>query len=84
MYSIVLQLFGSETLPSKDKITFSTFSYQWTGFILLILCFMLFNLRDLKIVLKISSKGIYCVAFYFIFITYLAIKSFAEGRVNFG
>jgi len=50
---------------------------------MILICSYFFNLRDLKVILRLSSYGIYCLAIYIIFLFFLAVKSFAEGKISF-
>jgi len=84
LYSIIIQISDSPSMPKKSDIVWDKFSYQWTGAILVVVSLVLFNLRDLSVVLKLSSKGIYSIGFFFIFITFLAIKSIIRGGFSFG
>lgn len=70
-------------LSPKSKIDFSGLSYQWTGVGLAAFLFLLYNIRRMSILLKISSYGIYCVGTYICFVIFIGIISALNGEVSF-
>lgn len=72
-----------QDLPSKDTITFSSFSYQWAGLIVSVLMFTMYNVKRMSMILTISSYGMYCVAFYIVYIIYLGLSALINGNVSF-
>lgn len=84
MYSILKSLVSSsDNWPGFDAISFKTFSMQYVGLILFVLCAVLYSYRKITTILWINDKGIYMILFFTLFIIYLGIYSLYEVDINF-
>ena len=68
----VLDAGGIQIAP-MDSIEFGRFSFQYTGIIMIFICFFLFCLKDLKIILKLGQYGIISIIVFFL---YIVIRGF--------
>lgn len=69
-------------IASKDEFEFGKFSYQYVGIIMICFCFILFNLKDLSVILKIGQYGIVSIVLFIIYIFYKGVENIAQGNVN--
>lgn len=79
--SFILDSCGTE-IAKIDKIVFDNFSYQYTGLIMIIICFFFFQMKDLGVLLKLGQYGIISIV---IFIGYIIVRgciNIEEGNVN--
>lgn len=53
---------------SQDVMDFTKFSYQYFGIICIFISFMLFSLKDLKIILKLGQYGLFSIILFFFFV----------------
>lgn len=63
----ILDSAGASIAP-MDSIEFGRFSFQYTGIIMIVVCFFLFSLKDLKIILKMGQYGIISIIIFFVYI----------------
>ena len=70
-------------LPDKDHITFGSFSYQWIGIILAVICFALCSIKEIKWVLLFNVAGVYIISAYMLFLFFIGIDSIISGKVTF-
>jgi amino acid transporter len=77
-FNFIFKHFGNE-LPSKDKIVFSTFSYQYICIALIFLIFFLISLKSIKLLLKISQYGTFAVFLYILFISVSFYRNISEN-----
>lgn len=63
----ILDSAGTSIAP-MDTIEFGKFSYQYTGIIMIGICFLLFSLKDLKIILKMGQYGIISIIIFFFYV----------------
>lgn len=61
------------TLPPKNNIVYSTFSFQYTGMILTVVFSLIFMLKDLKVFIKAGSVGIGAIFIYILYMVVLGI-----------
>ena len=79
---LVLKVFF--TLPDKGEIIFDSFSYQYIGFIMTIVSFMSFLIKDFGTLIKISQNGIFLIFLIIFYIIYLGLYNLSSSNVNFG
>eukprot|EP00825_Cyclidium_porcatum_P036689 TRINITY_DN3929_c0_g1_i4.p1 TRINITY_DN3929_c0_g1~~TRINITY_DN3929_c0_g1_i4.p1 ORF type:complete len:261 (-),score=32.29 TRINITY_DN3929_c0_g1_i4:92-874(-) len=58
---------------SQDNFSFRKFSYQWAGIINFCLGFLICNIKDFTVLMKIASKAFITNFFVFFYVTYQAI-----------
>jgi len=63
----ILDSTGHSIAP-MDSIEFGQFSFQYTGIIMIVVCFFLFSLKDLKVILKMGQYGIIAIIVFFVYI----------------
>ena len=63
----ILDSTGHSIAP-MDSIEFGQFSFQYTGIIMIVVCFFLFSLKDLKVILKFGQYGIIAIMVFFVYI----------------
>ena len=56
------------SIAQMDVLEFGKFSYQYTGMIMIVVCFFFFSLKDLKMILKMGQNGIIAIAVFFVYI----------------
>lgn len=69
-------------LPGKDEILFDRFSYQYVGIIMIVFCFILLNMKDLSIILKLGQYGIISIFLFIIYIMTKGVENISAGNVN--
>jgi sodium-coupled neutral amino acid transporter 9 len=75
-YAILKNMFSnSSSWAPTDKIDFSTFSMQYVGLVIFILCGLLFSIRNLKNILAINDKGVYMILIFSLFMVYLGLDA---------
>lgn len=77
----VLESNGVEVAPI-DTISFSQFSFQYTGIIMITVCFILFCLKDLKIILKMGQYGIFSILIFFVYILIRGFMNLSEVSLD--
>ena len=65
--SYILDSVGVTVAP-VSSIEFGRFSFQYTGIIMIAVCFGLFCLKDLKLILKMGQYGIIAIIIFFVYI----------------
>jgi len=83
IYSCLKLIFNAQDWPSEDTFTLNTFSYQYTGIIIMALIGGLFFLEKLGRILDLTEKGIYSIIVEGFFSLYLGVKAMASGTVKF-
>lgn len=73
----------TQNWSNGSEIIFSHFSIQWVGVIMFILCTLLYSVKNMKYILKISDVGIYMILIYSIFLLYLGVSCFIKYDLSF-
>jgi sodium-coupled neutral amino acid transporter 9 len=83
LYSLLKNVFSnSDSWANSDDISFSTFSMQYVGLIVFVLCALLFSIKNLKNILVINDKGVYLILIFSLFIIYLAIDTLYRDNLS--
>jgi sodium-coupled neutral amino acid transporter 9 len=87
-YAILNNIFSLETTASwepsnSQDIVFNKFSLQYVGFVMFVLCALIFSIKDLKHILAVNDKGVYMIMIFSVFIIYLGIDSASKGNIDY-
>lgn len=72
----IIKKINGEILPSVGEIEFSKFSYQYAGIIGISFQLVLFNIKNLKFIIKLSVLGIFAVVSFIIYSIYKAFDNY--------
>ena len=80
-YSFLTFIFIKADLDYAEQsdMNFSKFSYQYFGFIAITISFMLFALKDLKVLLKLGQYGIYSIIIFSFYVIIQGILNISIG-----
>ena len=74
-------LVSKDLPPRKDGIRFDVWSFQWTSFFFFFILLAMYNIKNNRIIMKLSSYGFVANIMYLVFIVYLGIHDLASGDV---
>ena len=79
----LLNLMGLEIDASNNEPVFTRFSMLYCGILISVLIFPLLIMKQINFLLKLSSKGVYCVSVLILYVLAMGVYSLINTKFDF-